>query len=51
MVPGQNKPQTLNYDKCKKVTYMYIMYFPALLPVLENLETLPVYRGHVRQIL
>ena len=33
MVPGQNQPQTLNYDKCQKMTYMYIMYFPALLPV------------------
>ena len=33
MVPGQNQPQTLNYDKCQKMTYMYMMYFPALLPV------------------
>ena len=23
MVPGQNQPQTLNYDKCQKMTYMY----------------------------
>ena len=46
MVAGQNQPQTLNYDKCQKMTYMYIMYFIALLPVSKNHETLPVYRGH-----
>ena len=27
MVPGQNYPQTLNHDKCPKMTYMYIMHF------------------------
>ena len=51
MVPGQNEPQTLDYDKCQKMTFMYIMYFPVLLPVLKNIKTLPVYRGYVRQIL
>ena len=34
-----------------KMTYMYIMCFLSLLPVLKNHETLSVYRGHVRQIL
>ena len=38
MVPGINKPQTLNYDKCQNITYIYIMYFLALLPVSKNLE-------------
>ena len=32
MVAGQNQPQTLNYDKCQKMAYIYIMYFIALLP-------------------
>ena len=34
MVPGQNKPKTLNYY------YMYIMIFPSLLLVSKNHETL-----------
>ena len=51
MVPEQNKPQTLNYDKCQKMTYMYIMCFPAMLPVSKNLGTFSVYRRHVWQIL
>ena len=51
MVPEQNQPQILNYDKCQKMTYMYIMCFPALLPVSKNLDTFSVYRRHVRQIL
>ena len=51
MVSGQNKPQTLNYNISKK-TNMYTTCFPSLLPVLKkNLETLFLYRGHVRQFL
>ena len=34
-----------------KMTYMYIMCFLSLLPVLKNHQTLSVYRGHVRQFL
>ena len=42
MVAGQNQPQTLNYDECQKMTYMYIMYFIALLPV-QNITKLCHY--------
>ena len=44
------QPQILNYDKCQKRTYMYMMCFPAQLPVSKNLKTFSVYRRHVRQI-
>ena len=41
----RTKPASnMNYDKCQKMTYIYIMYFIALLPVSKNPETLPVYR-------
>ena len=33
MVAGPHQPQTLNYDLCQKMTYMYIMYYIELLPV------------------
>ena len=46
MVAGQNQPQTLNYEYGQNMTYMYIMYLIALLPVSKNYETLPAYRGH-----
>ena len=47
MVPGQNKPQTLNIINVKNDGYHAF----SLLPVSKSHESLSVYRRHVRQIL
>ena len=52
-IHGFRRKQATNIKllSMSKMTYMYIMCFLSLLPVLKNPETLSVYREHVRQIL
>ena len=51
MVPGPKQASNIKLLLMSKMTYMYIMCFPSLLPVLKTHETLSVYRGHLRNIL
>ena len=51
MVPGQKQASNIKLLLMSKMTYMYIMCFPSLLPVSKTHETLSVYKGHLKNIL